>query len=131
MIAPAAIPSVSLVPSSRAAIVIDLIGDVDALAARSFGEAVDRLADGSPEPIVLSLLRVAALHASGVTVLASTIAERRRRGIAIDVVADGRRVRVALQAARVRSRLPVPGERGARLRHVMIVHNADPTRDCA
>jgi anti-anti-sigma factor len=130
MIAPAAIPAVSPVPCGRAAIVIDLIGDVDALAARSFGEAVDRLAEGE-ETIQLNLQRVAALHASGVTILASTIAERRRRGVAIDVVADGRRVRGALQAARVHTRLPVAGDRWALRRHVMIVHNADPNRDCA
>ena len=130
MLVPSAFPA-SAHPPVRAAIVIDLIGDVDSFVARSFGEAVDRLAHGAGEPVVLNLQRVSALHASGVTVLASAIAERRRRGIAIDVVADARRVRAALSAARVSTRIGTPLDHSALLRHVMIVHNADPTRDCA
>jgi anti-anti-sigma factor len=121
----------SLSPVSRAAIVVDLIGDVDATAAQSFAATADRLVPGSDERIVLNLRHTSLLDAGGVTLLARAITNLGRRGVGVDVLAEGKRVRTALLAARIVPRGPSSFDCDARDRHVMIVRNADPARDCA
>jgi anti-anti-sigma regulatory factor len=121
----------SVSPVWDAAVVIDLIGDVDAAAIRSFAETTHDLALAEGERIVLNLRRAGLVHAGGITMLSSEITALRRRHIEVDVVAEGRRVRTALAAARIPARAFAPSDLSARERHVMIVRNADPARDCA
>jgi len=121
----------TLSPHSRAAIVVDLIGDIDATAAQTFATTIARLGAASSERIVVNLRHTALVDAGGITVLASAIAELRRRGLEVDVIAEGKRVRTALRAARIASRTGLPADGAARERHVMIVRNAFPARDCA
>jgi anti-anti-sigma factor len=118
-------------PLTQAAIVVDLIGDLDATAVQAFAMTAARLSERPSERIVVNLRHAALLDAGGVTVLASTIAELRRRGLEVDVVAQSRRVRTALRAARIAARAGSPADATARDRHVMIVRNAFPARDCA
>ena len=114
---------------ARAAVVIDMIGDVDAAAAQSFAALAGRLQHDPHARIVLNLRRAAILDAAGITLLARAIADVRRRGFALDVVAESRRVRTALLAARIPSRPGSPLDREAGERHIMIVRNTDPSRD--
>jgi anti-anti-sigma factor len=123
--------SASPLPLTRPAVVVELIGDADATAAHAFAEAARRLVCSEGERIVLNLQRVALIDAGGVTMLVRAINELRRRGIAVDVIAATKRVRTALSAARIFPRVAIAGDGDARERHVMIVRNADPTRDVA
>ena len=128
MIAHAAFP-VSPSPLSKPAVVVELIGDLDASSARSFEEAVIRLVQGRGERIVLDLQRTMLRDATGTSALQRTLLVLRRRSIDVDIVARGKRARTALAAVRIRARDLLPGDHDARERHVMIVRNADPTRD--
>ena len=118
-------------PSTRAAIVVDMVGDVDATAAQSFAETAERLTPSARGRVVLNLRHAALLDAAGVTILASTVVGLQRRGISIDVLAESKRVRTALVAARITARAAAPIDLDAQDRHVMIVRNADTARDCA
>jgi len=130
VVAPTAFPA-SLSPFVRPAIVIELIGDLDRMAARSITEAAGRLAPDEGERIVLDLQRTNMSDHGGVAALLRGLTELRRRCIDVDVVAASKRSRTALAAARIRARALLPGDRDARRRHVMIVRNADPERECA
>lgn len=130
MLAQRSFPSFSA-PSTRAAIVVDMVGDVDAMAAQSFAETAERLTPSARGRVVLNLRHAALLDAAGVTLLARTVLGLQRRGFSIDVLAESKRVRTALIAAQIASRLPAPIDRDAQDRHVMIVRNAAPARDCA
>jgi len=115
---------------SARTLVIDLIGDLDAQLVRSFSEALDRLAPHD-DGIVVRLKHLSNVQHGGVAALASVLGEQKRAGRSVCVAADGSRLRGLLRTARV----PVVDrfERGpgVHIRHVMIVRNGNPTRDCA
>ena len=128
MLAHAAFPATHS-PLSKPAIVVEVIGDLDASAARSFEEAAVRLAPEPGERVVLDLQRAMLRDAAGTSALQRTLLGLQRRSIDVDIVAGARRARTALAAVRIRARDLLPGDHEARDRHVMIVRNADPKRD--
>ena len=128
MLAHSAFPA-SSAPAAQPAVVVDLIGDVDVTAVRSFAAFAADVAVPTSQRVVLNLRRVSLLDAGGITMLARTVAELRSRGTMVDVVAESKRVHTALRAARIGSRVAGALDLTALERHVMIVRNANPSRD--
>lgn len=128
MLAPLPFPSV---PPARATYVVDLIGDLDAALVRSFSATMERLTPSADERIVVHLRHVAQADAVGVAGLALGIGALQSAGCDLSVVAGSKRIRTLLRAARIPTSIGSAGDRTASGRHVMIVRNSDPSRDCA
>lgn len=128
MLAP--LPFPSLVPT-QATYVVDLIGDLDAALARSFSETMERLTPSANERIVVHLRHVSQANAVGIAGLAVGIEALQSAGCDLSVVAGSKRIRTLLRAARVPTSIGHATDRSASARHVMIVRNSDPSRDCA
>jgi anti-anti-sigma factor len=128
MLAP--LPFPSLVPT-RATYVVDLIGDLDAALARSFSETMGRLLPSKSERIVVHLRHVSQADAAGIAGLAVGIGAVQDAGCDLSVIAGSKRIRTLLRAARIPTSIGSATDRSASARHVMIVRNSDPSRDCA
>jgi anti-anti-sigma regulatory factor len=128
MLAPLVFPSAA---RTRATYVVDLIGDLDAQLARSFCETMKRLAPSADERVVVHLRHVFGANAVGVAGLAVGIEALQSDGCDLSVVAGSKRIRTLLRAARVPTSAGFATDRSASVRHVMIVRNSDPSRDCA
>ncbi len=124
-------PIVLLSAPAAHALVVDLIGDLDPELTRSLSEALDRFDGGDGSPIVVRLKHLADVRPTGVAALGSVLSAQRRRGRNVSVASESGRIRAVLRTAGVPVTPRIESERGAGLRHVMIVHNGKPTRDCA
>jgi anti-anti-sigma regulatory factor len=117
--------------AAKAPFVIDLIGDLDAPLTESLTEALEGLVPPTGERIVIRLKHITAVRPHGVVALAGTLVAQRRAGRDVRVVSESGRVRALLRAARIEAKAIFPADRCARVRHLMIAHNANPMRDCA
>jgi ABC-type transporter Mla MlaB component len=133
MIAPSSLHSLAaptLAASTRATYVVDLI-DLDAQLARSFTETMKRLGPGTGERIVVHLRHVVQADPAGVSAFAHCVEELQKARCDLSVVGGSRRIRTLLRAVRVPTAIAYAADRSASVRHVMIVRNSDPSRDCA
>jgi anti-anti-sigma regulatory factor len=111
--------------------VVDLIGDLDAQLVRSFAASMERLSPTADERIVVRTRHVAQADAVGVRHLAIAVDAVRETGCEIAIVTENRRLRTLLRAAKIDPAIGYGADRPATIRHIMIVRNSDPNRDCA
>jgi anti-anti-sigma regulatory factor len=109
----------------RVAVVVDLIGDLDATLAGIFaGTLAERAADGRSDVIVLARY-VTASTADGLAALNAAVTRARSQGSSIALDPGNRRMRAAFKRARIGcapddcTRLPYNA------RHVMIARHAE------
>jgi len=123
-------PFALLPTEAEHALVVELIGDLNAALVRSLAEVLDRLGGSDTDPIVVRFKHLSTVRPTGIAALGVALAEQRRRGLNVSAAADGGRITAMLRAAGV----PLVA-RGARsiagVRHVMIVHSGKPAKDCA
>jgi anti-anti-sigma factor len=136
MLAPSLVPrsGVAISPQARplrATYVVDLIGDLDADLAQSFADSTEQLGPIAGERIVVHTRHVAEVRSTGVAVLGSAVEALRSVGCDVAVVAENKRIRSLLRAGKVETAIGYGASRSASVRHIMIVRNSDPSRDCA
>jgi anti-anti-sigma factor len=115
----------------RATYVVDLIGDLDTDLARSFAESMEQLGPIAGERIVVHTRHVAQARSTGIATLALTLDALGGVGCEVAVVAENKRLRSLLRAGKVETAIGYGASRSASVRHIMIVRNSDPNRDCA
>jgi anti-anti-sigma factor len=106
---------------SRPAVVIDLVGDLDATLAAILAETLDRLED--PE-VVISCKRLAFADETGLGAVTRALDAARRRGCNVVVSASARKLRVSFAAARIAFTASGDTQPPARRRSIIIAHNS-------
>ena len=123
-------PFALLPTEAEHALVVELIGDLDAALVRSLAEVLDRLEGAGRDPIVVRLKHLSTVRPTGIAALGAALAERRLRGCNVSATAESGRITAMLRAAGVP--LVARGARSAAgIRHVMIVRSGKPAKDCA
>jgi hypothetical protein len=108
----------------RVAVVVDLIGDLDATLADIFAATLDRLtADGATD-LYLKTRHVAVTSNDGMTTLAKALATARARGCSIAVDPGSRRMRSAFSHEGVAYAATAEGVLPRNARHLMIARHA-------
>ncbi|MGH7728215.1 MAG: hypothetical protein ACREM2_05440 [Vulcanimicrobiaceae bacterium] len=109
----------------RPAVVIDLIGDLDATLGSLVAEtlAVSRAATVGSE-IVLAVRYIVGLERDGLAQIARGLAAARARGADISVYVSQRRFRLAFRLAGIACNGRLPALTGPSVRHVMMARHA-------
>ncbi len=122
---------IALLPTEAVhALVVELIGDLDAALVRSLAEVLDRVEGAGRHPLVVRRKHQSTGRPTGRPALGVALAEQRRRGCNVSAAAESGRITAMLRAAGVP--LVARGTKTtAGVRHVMIVRSGKPAKDCA
>ncbi len=109
---------------NRVAVVVDLIGDLDATLGDIVATTIDRLtADGTTD-VYVTTRRVAVSSNDGLAALDAALATARKRGCSVAVDPGSRRMRAAFSQARIPHLATVSATLPRNARHVMIARHA-------
>jgi anti-anti-sigma regulatory factor len=123
-------PFALLPTEAEHALVVELIGDLDAALVRSLAEVLGRLDGADGGPIVVRLKHLSTVRPTGIAALGAALAEQRRRGRNVSAAAESGRITAMLRAAGV-PLIARGAKSAAGVRHVMIVRSGKPAKDCA
>ena len=111
---------------TRPAVVVDLIGDLDAVMGSLLAEMLDKLGGDGGRDIFISTKHVVRSNSDGLATLEAARAAMRSSGCAVALHAGSRKMRTALAVARIGCEDRVPRPRGVRA--LMIAHHALQTQ---
>lgn len=105
-----------------AAVVVDLIGDLDIVLGSLLDEMLGRIADGGAPDVFVSTKHVGRSTRDGLAGLDAALRGARLRGCAVVLAAENRKMRAALAFAQIDC--DARGARPMGARHLMLAHHA-------
>jgi hypothetical protein len=108
----------------RVAVVVDLIGDLDATMGDIFAATVERLTADGPTDLFLTTRHVAVTSSDGLAALDAALSTARERGCSVAVDPGSRRMRAAFSHARIAYAATADGVLPRNARHLMIARHA-------
>lgn len=106
------------------AVVIDLIGDLDATLGTICADALANAVDSGATNIVLMTKHVTATSQEGIAAIDGAVGSARALGRSVSLEAGSRRMKAAFAAARVEVASGAMPLYARRARHLMIAHHA-------
>jgi hypothetical protein len=114
--------------AARAAVCVELIGDLDATLGAMFAETLAALCDSGETDVRLSTRHVTESTGAGFKALEGAVATARRRGCAVTVDPGNRRMRAALSSLTTPKASDSPSAASGGRRHLIIARHAPPAK---
>lgn len=115
--------TLSLASDAPVAVVIDLIGDLDATLGTICADALANAVDSGATNIVLMTKHVTATSQEGIAAIDGAVISARALGRSVSLEPGNRRMRAAFAAARVAVASGILPLHARRARHLMIAHH--------